>query len=652
MGLERMAAVTQGVTSNYETDLFRPIMTEIEKLSGYSPGKSPQSDLSIKVVADHSRAAAFLIGDGVLPSNEGRGYVLRRIIRRAVRYGRTLGLKKPFLYQTAGKVARVMETAYPELLDAEAYIKNIIKNEEERFFTTLDTGLRVLEDALEGLQASGASEVPGNLICRMYDTYGFPVDIIHDIVRDERMSLDMTGFHEAMEQQRLRSRSAWAGKAGYDAGQPYNRLSARGIKTRFLGYDQTSAQARVLLLVRNGTVVERATEGDSIELVSDSTPFYAEAGGQVGDQGRITGADFDMEIYDTVRTPNDIIIHKGTVSRGSISTGETINLMVDRERRLSTARNHTATHLLHAVLREILGKHVKQAGSLVRPDRLRFDFTHFSALDTDTLCKIENRVNEKIIQNTPVHIEEMAADDAFKTGATALFEEKYGERVRVVTIGDFSKELCGGTHTERTGNIGLFKIVGEGSVGAGVRRIEALTGKAAVAYTQNTSNLLQSVAETLNVKAEEVADRVRKIVSEHRKIEKELSVLKARAWSEASDRLLSEIRTVNGISVLAREVPVETPAALRDLADHLKAKMKSGIVVLGSRASGKVMLVAVVTNDHIKRYHAGKIVKQLAPIVGGGGGGRPDMAQAGGTNCEKLPEALAAVYDIVSTMPT
>ncbi|RLB95367.1 MAG: alanine--tRNA ligase [Deltaproteobacteria bacterium] len=652
MGLERMAAVTQGVTSNYETDLFRPIMTEIEKLSGYSPGKSPQSDLSIKVVADHSRAAAFLIGDGVLPSNEGRGYVLRRIIRRAVRYGRTLGLKKPFLYQTAGKVARVMETAYPELLDAEAYIKNIIKNEEERFFTTLDTGLRVLEDALEGLQASGASEVPGNLIFRMYDTYGFPVDIIHDIVRDERMSLDMTGFHEAMEQQRLRSRSAWAGKAGYDAGQPYNRLSARGIKTRFLGYDQTSAQARVLLLVRNGTVVERATEGDSIELVSDSTPFYAEAGGQVGDQGRITGADFDMEIYDTVRTPNDIIIHKGTVSRGSISTGETINLMVDRERRLSTARNHTATHLLHAVLREILGKHVKQAGSLVRPDRLRFDFTHFSALDTDTLCKIENRVNEKIIQNTPVHIEEMAADDAFKTGATALFEEKYGERVRVVTIGDFSKELCGGTHTERTGNIGLFKIVGEGSVGAGVRRIEALTGKAAVAYTQNTSNLLQSVAETLNVKAEEVADRVRKIVSEHRKIEKELSVLKARAWSEASDRLLSEIRTVNGISVLAREVPVETPAALRDLADHLKAKMKSGIVVLGSRASGKVMLVAVVTNDHIKRYHAGKIVKQLAPIVGGGGGGRPDMAQAGGTNCEKLPEALAAVYDIVSTMPT
>ncbi|MCD6137992.1 MAG: alanine--tRNA ligase [Deltaproteobacteria bacterium] len=652
MGLERMAAVTQGVTSNYETDLFRPIMTEIEKLSGYSPGKSPQSDLSIKVVADHSRAAAFLIGDGVLPSNEGRGYVLRRIIRRAVRYGRTLGLKKPFLYQTAGKVARVMETAYPELLDAEAYIKNIIKNEEKRFFTTLDTGLRVLEDALEGLQASGASEVPGNLIFRMYDTYGFPVDIIHDIVRDERMSLDMTGFHEAMEQQRLRSRSAWAGKAGYDAGQPYSRLSARGIKTRFLGYDQTSAQAQVLLLVRNGTVVERATEGDSIELVSDSTPFYAEAGGQVGDQGRITGADFDMEIYDTVRTPNDIIIHKGTVSRGSISTGETINLMVDRERRLSTARNHTATHLLHAVLREILGKHVKQAGSLVRPDRLRFDFTHFSALDADTLCKIENRVNEKIIQNTPVEIEEMAADDAFKTGATALFEEKYGERVRVVTIGDFSKELCGGTHTERTGNIGLFKIVGEGSVGAGVRRIEALTGKAAVAYTQNTSNLLQSAAETLNVKAEEVADRVRKIVSEHRKIEKELSVLKARAWSEASDQLLSEIRTVNGISVLAREVPVETPAALRDLADHLKAKMKSGIVVLGSRASGKVMLVAVVTNDHIKRYHAGKIVKQLASIVGGGGGGRPDMAQAGGTNCEKLPEALAAVYDIVSTMPT
>jgi alanyl-tRNA synthetase len=649
LGLERIAAVIQGVTNNYETDLFMPIIKEIEAISGHSLGKSPDDDVSIKVISDHSRAAAFLIGDGVLPSNEGRGYVLRRILRRAIRYGRTLGLTHPFLHQTAGKVSQVMKMAYPELLEADAYIKNIIKGEEERFLGTLDTGLRALEDALDELKAKGISEVPGDLIFKMYDTYGFPVDIIQDIVRDDGMTLDMAGFESAMEQQRLRSRSAWKGAGGQETAEAYKALSARGIQTDFVGYKKdTSKGSEVLMVVRDGKEVEQASAGDPIELVSGVTPFYGEAGGQVGDRGHILGKDFEMEVSDTVRDPNNIFIHKGKVLRGSISPGQAVTLEVDQNRRLAIVRNHTATHLLHAVLRQVLGDHVKQSGSLVGPDRLRFDFTHFSHLDTETLQKVENSVNDRIRENIPLKIEEMDAEDAFKTGATALFEEKYGDRVRLVAIGDFSKELCGGTHTERTGDIGLFKIVSEGSVAAGVRRIEALTGSAALAYTQEAFHTLRTLAETLKSKPEELTDKLQKLMGHQKTLEKELAAIKAKAQTEASDRVLSEIKVVNGVSVLAQEVSVDTAAGLRDLADRLKAKMKSGIVVLGSRTSDRALLVAVVTKEHLGRYHAGEIVKQVAAVVGGSGGGRPDMAQAGGSRPEKLPEALASVFDIVA----
>jgi alanyl-tRNA synthetase len=648
MGLERIAAVVHGVTNNYETDLFMPIMKEIEALSGHSLGESLRIDVSIKVIADHSRAAAFLIGDGVLPSNEGRGYVLRRILRRAIRYGRTLGLTRPFLHQTAGKVSQVMKMAYPELLEADAYIKNIIKNEEVRFLGTLDTGLRALEDALGVLKSKGASEVPGDLIFKMYDTYGFPVDIIQDVVRDDGTSLDMAGFERAMAQQRLRSRTAWKGSGGQWAVEAYKALSAQGIQTDFVGYDVTSVDSEVITVVRDGKACERATAGDSIELVTAKTPFYGEAGGQVGDRGRISSHDFEMEVSDTVKDPNNIIIHKGKVLRGSISPEQTVTLTVDQEKRLAVARNHTATHILHQVLRQVLGDHVKQSGSLVAPDRLRFDFTHFSAVDDDSLQEIEILVNDRIQLNIPLQIEEMDAEEAFKTGATALFEEKYGDRVRLVAIEDFSRELCGGTHTERTGDIGLFKIVSEGSVAAGVRRIEALTGKAALAYTQETSRTLHRLAQMLKAKPEELTEKLRKTLTQLKGMDKEFAALKAKAGSEASGRLLSEVRTVNGVSVLAQEVSVDTPAALRDMADHLKAKIKSGIVVLGSKAPDKVLLVAVVTKEHLDRYHAGQIVKQVAAVVGGGGGGRPDMAQAGGNMPEKLPEALAKVFDIVA----
>jgi len=648
MGLERIAAVVQGVTSNYETDLFIPIIQDIEVLSGRSIGESPNIDVSIKVIADHSRAAAFLIGDGVLPSNEGRGYVLRRILRRAIRYGRTLELTRPFLHHVAGKVSKVMKRAYPELLEADAYIKNIIKGEEERFLGTLDTGLRVLEDALGELKAKGISEVPGDLIFKMYDTYGFPVDIIQDIVRDDGISLDMTGFEQAMDQQRLRSRTAWKGSGSQWATEAYKALSAHGIQTDFAGHDLTSINSEVLMVVRDGKPVEQATAGDSVEVITARTPFYGEAGGQVGDRGRMSGQDFEMEVSDAVRDPSNIIIHKGKVLRGSISPGQTVTLSVDQERRLAIARNHTATHILHAVLRKVLGDHVKQSGSLVAPDRLRFDFTHFSAVEEKTLQEIETLVNNRIQENIPIQIAEMDADEAFKTGATALFEEKYGDRVRLVAIEDFSKELCGGTHTERTGDIGLFKVVSEGSVAAGVRRIEALTGKAAVSYIQETSRTLHTLALMLKTKPEELTERFQKVMTQLKSMDNELAALKAKTAAEGSDRLLSEVKTVNGVSVLAQEVSADTPVALRDLADHFKAKMKSGIVVLGSRTPDKVLLVAVVTKEHLGRYHAGQIVKEVATVVGGGGGGRPDMAQAGGSKPEKLPEALARVFDMVA----
>lgn len=645
MGLERLAAVVQGRTSNYGSDLFVPIVREIENISGHRLLESPETDVSIKVIADHSRAAAFLVGDGVLPSNEGRGYVLRRILRRAIRYGRTLGLTRPFLYLTAGKVSEVMKTAYPELLEADAYIKNIIRGEEERFLGTLDTGLRVLEDALGELRAHDISEVPGHLIFKMYDTYGFPVDLIQDIVRDERMSLDMTGFDQAMNEQRRRSR---ADITSFPTDSPYTALSSKGAKTEFVGHDLKTIDSDVLMVVRDGKAVQEAKAGDIIELVTARTPFYGEAGGQVGDFGRISGQGFEMEISDTIKDPNDIIIHKGKILKGSISPGQCVNLMVDEERRLAIERNHTATHVLHAVLRRVLGDHVKQSGSLVAPDRLRFDFTHYSALEDKTLQEIETLVNERIRQNTPVQTQEMHAEEALKTGATALFEEKYGDRVRLVAVEDFSKELCGGTHTERTGDIGLFKIVGEGSVAAGVRRIEALTGKAALSHIQETSQTLHSLAKMLKAKPTELTERLQKTLAQLKSVEKELAAVKGKRAAQTSDQLLSDVKEITGVSVLAQEVSVDSPAALREMADYLKAKMKSGIVVLGSKSGQKVLLVAVVTKDHLGQYHAGQLVKHVAGIVGGGGGGRPDMAQAGGSKPEKLSEALAAVYDIVA----
>ena len=651
LGLERMATLLQDVPTNYDTDLILPIIQKAEELSEKKMGQSAKDDVAMKVIADHSRAAAFLIGDGVLPSNEGRGYVLRRIMRRAIRYGRNLGLDKPFLDLTANVVFEIMRDAYPELMASKAFISSVIRNEEIRFSETLDFGLTLLNDTLSNLRAKGSDRVPGSVIFKLYDTYGFPVDIVRDVVRDEKMTIDMNGFESAMQAQRERSRSVTAFSKLGDA---YRDLSAKGVKAEFLGYDQNSLDTTILVLVSKGKEVPSAETGMEIELVTKKTPFYGESGGQVGDTGTITasnnGQSFLMEVSDTIKDPTGLIIHKGKILSGNVQRGEKVTLTVDMKKRNATALNHTATHILHHALRKVVGEHVKQAGSLVAADRFRFDFTHFKQVEPAFLDEIESIVNKRIRDNVPVLTQEMDAEDALKSGATALFEEKYGDRVRVVSLADFSMELCGGTHTTRTGNIGLFKIVSESSVASGVRRIEALTGEAALKHLQKSAHLAQEAARLLRDQPDAVPQRIQKLLEQLKRSEKEIERLKTRLLGQSTSKVKDEFIKVNNIKLLVKKVDADSPAALRNLADRFKEQIESGIVVLGSRSGSKALLLTAVTRDLSGQFHAGKIINQLAVIVGGGGGGRPDLAQAGGPNPENLDKAMAAAVDIVAAM--
>ncbi len=647
MGLERLASVLQNTATNFDTDLLRPIIAHTEQLAEKAYGQDAAVDVAMKVIADHSRAAAFLIGDGVLPSNEGRGYVLRRIMRRAIRYGRNIGLNRPFLHQTAETVFDIMRSAYPELGEASAFIRKVISNEEERFMETLDTGLKLLNDSLAELQAKGQTTIPGDLIFKLYDTYGFPVDIVQDVVRDTRMKVDLQGFNAHMEDQRKRSRAKVAFDSLADA---YKALSSQAIKPEFKGYQSLQAQSDVLVLVQAGQEVPEAVEGEEIEVVTAATPFYGEAGGQVGDQGTISGDGMTMTVTATRKDPTGLIIHKGKVVSGRIAKGQRVTLSVDAAKRRATACNHTATHLLHAALRQVLGDHVKQAGSLVAPDRLRFDFTHFSQVTPDELDRIETIVNDRIRANVPVQTEEMDADAAMHSGAMALFEEKYGDRVRVVSLADFSKELCGGTHTGYTGDIGLFKIASETSVASGVRRIEAMTGEAALALVQHTARVAQQVAHLLRVKPDEMLPRIQQLLSGQKAAEKEVEKLKAAVADAKAQSGDDAPRMINDVAVLVKRVAVDNPGAMRELADRFKDRIKSGVVVLGSEAGGKALLIVGVTKDLEKRFHAGKIIKSVAAVVGGGGGGRPDMAQAGGSQPEHLDAALEKAYEVIGQM--
>ncbi len=644
LGLERMASVVQHVDTNFDTDLIYPIIARTEALAQKPYGRVEADDVAMKVIADHSRAAAFLIGDGVLPSNEGRGYVLRRIMRRAIRYGRNIGLTQPFLHETARVVFDIMVPAYPDLKTASAFITNVIENEEVRFSETLDNGLRVLSDTLAEIRAKGATQVPGDLIFKLYDTFGFPVDIVRDVVRDEGMTLDAAGFEQRMDEQRRQSRSKITFTGVSDA---YRQLSASGEKPEFVGYGTLTCEAQVVLVVQDNQSMDAADAGATVEVVTTATPFYGEAGGQVGDHGTITAPGMAMMVTDTVKDPTGIIIHKGHLQSGRLENGQTVMLTVDGDHRAAVALNHTATHILHAALRHELGDHVKQAGSMVASDRLRFDFTHFSQIDPDALERIEVFVNQRIRQNVPVAVEEMDMEDAMKSGATALFEEKYGDRVRVISLDTFSRELCGGTHTGRTGDIGLFKISSESSVASGVRRIEALTGSAALDHVQKNSRILQQLSHLVKVKPNGLATRIEATLSSLKSLEKETARLKTKMAEMQADGSGGQITEINGIPAIIQQITVDKPSALRELADRFKDRIGSGVVVLGCETDGKALLIVVVTKDLSHRFHAGRMIKSIAAVVGGSGGGRPDMAQAGGTQPQHLPQALDKARELI-----
>ena len=650
MGLERLAAVVQGVTSNYESDLFTGIIRFIEKISRRAYGKNGEDDVSIRVIADHSRSVAFLIGDGVLPSNEGRGYVLRRILRRAARHGKLLGMDRPFLNEVCGVVIDEMKGAYPDLVDKASFIRKVVESEEQRFIETLDAGLRILQEEVTALKGAGRNVVPGETVFKLYDTFGFPTDLTADIVRKDGLALDMEGFEQAMESQREKARESWKGSGEEAISEIYHRLSVEGAVTEFIGYEGvTKGNSTVMALLKAGRPVEEIGEGDAAEVIVAQTPFYGEIGGQVGDTGTITLSDGSaiFKVTDTRRPLDNLISHVGTLQCGRLRKGDTVSLQVFDEERRATEANHSATHLLQAALKQVLGEHVKQSGSLVNAERLRFDFTHFSRIEEEELARIGELANRMIRANVPVQTLVMPLAEAVKTGATAVFDEKYGEKVRVVGMAGFSSELCGGTHVGRTGDIGFLKIVHESAVAAGVRRIEAVTGKGAVAYVRHLEEELRKAAGLLKTGLFETAERTEKLLKRGRELEREIETLKGKLAAKDSGDLMGRVRQVNGVALLAAVVEAADVKTLRDFGDKLRDRLRSGVILLGSRVEGKAMLLCLVTKDLTDRYHAGNIIKAIAPLVGGSGGGRPDMAQAGGPKPELLEQALEKLPELL-----
>jgi alanyl-tRNA synthetase len=645
MGLERIAAVIQGVPNNFQTDLFKDLILSVKDLSGIPMGQKEETDIAIKVICDHSRALAFLLADGALPSNEGRGYVVRRILRRAARFGKVLGIDKPFLFRLTQVVGEVMGDQFPEVLEHRAFTSQVIQKEEERFLETLDFGLKVLNEAIDRLKQQNEAVLPGFLVFKLYDTYGFPLDIIQDVIRDQPLSIDQTGFQVHMERQREMSRQAWKGSGEREIQEGYKALMARGLKNEFKGYDTFDTESHIIALIQNGQEVQKTDGPQGIELVAAETPFYAESGGQTGDQGLISSSKGTFTVEETFSLPNGLILHRGHLEQGSLVVGDQVLLSVSKDRRINTAHNHTATHLLHGALRRILGDQVKQAGSLVTPQRLRFDFSHYSALSLKELQAVEDLVNEQIRQNHPVVTRIMDYEQAKASGAIALFEERYGDQVRLVQLGDFSQELCGGTHTARTGDLGLFKILSEGSVAAGVRRIEAVTGKESLRTVHQEEQWLKSLGELLKVGPEDLLPRIEKLLAQQKDLERTISRLNKSLLSGGGvENMLEQARVINGIKVLSLPVPIAEVKELRELADSLRDRIQTGIVILGGVNEGKVLLVTMVSKDLTNKFQAGKIIKRLAKALGGDGGGRSDMAQAGGNRPDLLESTLAGVY--------
>jgi alanyl-tRNA synthetase len=628
MGLERVAAVLQNVHSNYEIDLFQDLI----KAAARETGCRDLHDNSLKVIADHIRACSFLVVDGVIPGNEGRGYVLRRIIRRAIRHGYKLGQKQPFFFRLVPDLVKAMGAAYPELVKAQERVAQVLKQEEERFAETLENGMSVLETALQ----SEDKMLDGDTVFRLYDTYGFPLDLTADIARERNITVDFAGFEAAMGQQRERARAA--SKFSAQTAVEYS-----GQKTEFHGYDTLILTGKIVAIYKGGTAVAAIEPGDTAVVVLDRTPFYAESGGQVGDRGQLVSSRGTFHVNDTQKIQAEVFGHHGVLHTGRLAVGDMVEAQVDTAARARSAYNHSATHLMHAALRKVLGSHVQQKGSLVDADRTRFDYSHNEPLTAAQIREIEDLVNEEIRRNRPVEARIMKYDDAIKTGAMALFGEKYGDEVRVLTMGDFSTELCGGTHVQRTGDIGFFKVVSETGIAAGIRRIEAVTAQGALSWVQQQEASLQQAAGTLKAPVQEVTQKITQIIDNVRSLEKELARLKSKLASSQGDDLATQAADVKGAKVLAATVDGADAKALREAMDKVKAKLKSCAVVLAAIAGDKVTLIAGVSADLTAKVKAGELVNFVAQQVGGKGGGRADMAQAGGNDPAKLPAALAAV---------
>ncbi len=650
MGLERIAAVCQGVQSNYETDLFQPMIQAIAKKAGVKYQEDGEIDTALQVIADHSRSIAFLITDQILPSNEGRGYVLRRLIRRAFRFGRLIGLTDPFLHETVRMVVSEMGGQFPELKDNADFMARMVREEEERFSQTLDKGLIILEDEMEGLKKDGKNTISGELAFKLYDTFGFPLDIVNDVTEKHGFTVDEEGFKAAMQEQKTRAKKAWKGSGEKDSAAIFRTVLEAGLKNRFTGYSELTTESRIVnLLSESGEHLDRISQGSGGWLITAATPFYGESGGQTGDSGSVGTMTGNADILESVKASPELTACKIFVNEGELLLDQEAKLEVDDEVRLATERNHTSTHLLHAALRKVLGNHVKQSGSLVGPNRLRFDFTHIAAMTPEEIRQVENEVNRAILTATVIDVQELSSKEAAEKGATALFGEKYGDIVRVVDIPGESMELCGGTHLRSTGEAGTFVILSESGVAAGIRRIEAATGLNALAFLQKQRDEISKSQDLLRAAPGQVTDKIAALIAQTKELTRQNEHLQAKLASGTGADLMNSIEEIAGIKVLAAKLDMTNVKALRDQADALKSKLDSGIICLIAEVEdNKVSLIIAVTKDLTNRFKAGALIKPVAAEVGGGGGGRPDMAQAGGTDPKGIDKALATLKKIVA----
>jgi alanyl-tRNA synthetase len=649
MGLERLAVVLQGLKSNFDTDLFQPIIREVCDFAQLEYPSNDEGDISVRIIADHIRAVSFLIADGIMPANDGRGYVLRRLIRRAFRQGNSIGIEEPFLYKLVGTVSDIMKDSYPELLPSANYISKVCQSEENRFSMTLSSGLRTFNQYIKEAKKAGEKVLPGEKAFKLYDTYGFPLDLSKELAEEQNMNVEEKDFHRELEKQRERARQSWEGEDKQKGKKIYEKF--KGLSVEYVGYElEKVLEAKVTALLKKNQIVQELQEGDVGEISLDKTPFYAEAGGQTGDSGIMKNPHFAAVVEKAFYPTPDLIFHKVNVISGKVRVDDKVEADIDVLKRKKISNNHTATHLLHASLRQILGDHVKQAGSLVESSRLRFDLTHFAPLNSSELEQIELLVNEKIREAIDVKTKVTTLEKGLKNGATAIFEEKYGEKVRMVSIGDFSKELCGGVHVHSTAQLGLFKIISESSIAAGMRRIEALTGEDALKHIQEAEELLSRVQMALNTPKNELLNQIEKLKESAKEKDREIKVLRQKMARQELQEKEEQVKKIKGISVLIQAVKGLNNTELRELADSLKQKIGSGIVVLGSVSGKNVFLVTAVTKDLTTRIKANEIIKEIASIVGGGGGGRPDFAQAGGTKPEQLEKVLEESYKIIEKM--